>query len=76
MAVIRRQKVIQNAADLFEFAQENLSVPSEKANLSRRIFFYVEQHDRKRPCRHFKEVKGNRAIHSILASGESKRLQL
>ena len=39
MAVIRRQKVIQNARDLFEFAQENLRVPSEKASLSRRIYF-------------------------------------
>ena len=44
MAVRRRQKVIQNAHDLFEFAQENLRLPLEKASLSQRIFFYVEQH--------------------------------
>lgn len=76
MAVIRRQKVIQNARDLFEFAQENLRVPSEKASLSRRIFFYVEHHDRNRPRRYFKEVKGNRAVHSILAREQSGYLQL
>lgn len=57
------QKVIQNAANLFEFAQENLSLPLEKANLSRRIFLK-------------EEVKGNRVIHSVLASRESKRLQV
>ena len=51
--------MIQNAVDLFKFAQENLSVPSEKANFSSRVFFYVGQHDRNRPRRHFKEVKGN-----------------
>lgn len=65
MAVIRRQKIIQNAVDLHEFAQEQLQVPSEKASLSRRIFFYVEQHERECPRRYFKEVRGNRAIHSI-----------
>lgn len=48
MAVIRRQKVIQNAADLQEFAQENLQVPSEKASLRRRIFLYIKQHDRQK----------------------------
>lgn len=75
MAILRRQKVIQNAADLHEFAQENLQVPSEKASLRRRIFLYIEQHDRDRNRRSFKEVKGNRAIHSISANGQSKHLK-
>ena len=69
-------EIIQNAHDLFEFAQEKLHVPSEKASLSRRIFFYVEQHDRNRPRRYFKEVKGNCAVHSILAREQSGYLQL
>jgi len=75
MAVIRRQKIIQNAVDLYEFAQEQLQVPSEKASLSRRIFLYVEEHERERPRRYFKEVRGNRAIHSILADGQSGHLK-
>ena len=38
MAVIRRLKVIQNAADLQEFAQENLQVPSEKGKFASENF--------------------------------------
>ena len=75
MAVIRRQKIIQNAVDLYEFAQEQLQVSSERARLSRRIFFYVKQHERERPRCYFKDVRGNRAFHSILADGQSGRLK-
>ena len=75
MAVIRRQKIIQNAVDLYEFAQEQLQVPSERASLSCRIFLYVAQHERERPRRYFKEVRGNCAIHSILADGRSRHLK-
>ena len=76
MAVIRRQAVIQNAADLYQFAQEKLKVPSGKASLSQRVFFYVGEHERERPRRYFKEIRGNRAIHSILANGQSEHLKL
>lgn len=46
------------------------NMPSEKASLSRRIFLYVEEHEREQPPRYFKEVGGNSAIHSILADGQ------
>ena len=78
MAVIKRQVIIRNAADLYEFCVENLQQPaqsqyqSENVNLQRRIFFYVEQTNRERRTRYFKEVKGNRSIHSI-ETGESGR---
>ena len=78
MAVIKRQVIIRNAADLYEFCVENLQQPaqsryqSENVNLKRRIFFYVEQTNRERRTRYFKEVKGNRSIHSI-ETGESGR---
>ena len=73
--MLRRWKIIQNAVDLYEFAQEQLQVPLEKASLSRRNFFYVEQHERERPRRYFKEVSGYRAIYSILAHGQSEHLK-
>lgn len=57
MAVIRRQKIIQNAVDLYEFAQEQLQVPSERASLSRRIFLYVEEHKRERPQRYLRKLE-------------------
>ena len=75
MAVIRWQKITQNAVNLYEFAQEQPQVPSEKASLSRRIFLYVEQHERERPCCCFKEVRRNHPIHSILADGQSRHLK-
>ena len=77
MAVIKRQEVIQNAKDLFKFAEKNLKTPapsryqSENVHLKRRIFFYVEQVNRDRRRRYFKEVKGNRAIHSVLSGTTS-----
>ena len=70
MAVLRWQKIIQNAVGLYEFAQEQLQVPSERASL--RIFLYVEQLERERPCHYFKAVRGN---HSILADGQSRHLK-
>ena len=77
MAVIRRQVVIQNARDLYDYAKENLSEPSstryksQSVGLKRRIFFYVEHHQRNRRNRKFKQIKGSRQIHSILATDES-----
>ena len=76
MAVIRRQTIIQNVADLYKFADENLKVPREKATLSRRVFFYVPENERNRPRRHFTEIKGNRSVHSILARGQSRKLEI
>ena len=76
MAVIRRQQVIQNAHDLYTFAQGNMLTPVSGGSLSRRVFFYVEASDRNRPRRHFKEIKGNRAIHSILARGQGGQLEV
>ena len=78
MAVIKHQVIIRNAADLYDFCIENLRQPaqsqyqSENVSLKRRIFFYVEQTNRERRTRYFKEVKGNRSIHSI-DTGESDR---
>ena len=43
MAVKRRQKIVQNATDLYKFADENLKVPREKSTLSFRVFFYIAQ---------------------------------
>ena len=76
MAVIRRQHIIQNASDLYNFANDNLQLPLAGVSLSRRVFFYVENSDRNRPHRQFKEVKGNRAIHSILARGQGRHLEI
>ena len=75
MAVIRRQQVIQNAHDLYSFAQGNMLTPVSGGNLSRRVF-YVEASDRNGPRRHFEEIKGNRAIHSILARGQGGQLEV
>lgn len=77
MAVIRRQVVIQNAHDLYKYAKENLTEPSstryksQSVGLKRRVFIYVEQHRRNRRNRRFKQIKGSRQIHSILATDES-----
>ena len=76
MAVIQRQHIIQNASDLYNFANDNLQLPLAGASLSRRVFFYVENSDRNRPHRQFKEIKGNRAIHSILACGQGRHLEI
>ena len=82
MAVIRRETIIQNAKDLFEFAKARLSLPSstrfqsQVVKLKRRVFFFVPEHDRERPYRMFREVKNNRTIHSILANGPERNLKI
>ena len=82
MAVIRREDVIQNANELFDFARANLSLAStthfqsQVVKLKRRVFFFVSEHDRDRPYRMFKEVKNNRTIHSILANGLERNLKI
>ena len=82
MAVIRREIVIQNAKDLFDFARANLTLPSstrfqsQVVKFKRRVFFFVSEHDRERPYRMFKEVKNNRSIHSILANGPQRNLKI
>ena len=76
MAVIQRQHIIQNASNLYNFANDNLQLPLAGASLSRRVFFYVENSDRNRPHHQFKEIKGNRAIHSILACGQGRHLEI
>lgn len=71
MAVIKCQVTIRNARDLYQFCVDNLQKPgpsryqSEKVKIKRTIFFYVEQNNRERRSRYFKEIKGNRSIHSI-----------
>ena len=80
MAVIKEQVVIQNANDLYGFAEKNLKEPapscyqSENVALKRRLFFYVDSVNRDRPHRLFTDVKDNRAIHSILTSGNGNSL--
>lgn len=82
MAVIKHQVVVQNACDLFDYANENLTKPSssryksQSVGLKRRIFFYVEQHHSNRRNRRFKPIKGSRQIHSILATEESAGSQI
>ena len=77
MEIIKRNVIIQNAEDLFKFAENNLKAPapshyqSENVQLKRRIFFYVDKVNRDRRGRYFKEVKGNRAIHSVLSGSNS-----
>ena len=66
MAVIRRQHIIQNAIDLYNFTKDNLQLPLEGVSFRRRVFFYgVENSDRNEPQLQLKEIKGNRAIQSI-----------
>ena len=81
MEVIKRKVIIQNAQDLFRFAENNLKTPapsryqSENVQLKRRVFFYVENVNRDRRRRYFKEVKGNRSIHSVLSGNNSCQIQ-
>lgn len=82
MAVIQRQRVIQNAEDLFHFAEENLKKPSsdrfQKRNvtLKQRVFFYVKEHDRNRRYRNFKEVPSIRKLHSVTAGSRNQTLRV
>ena len=79
MAVIKRQVIIQNASDLYDYTKENLNKPSttryksQSVGLKRRILFYVEEHQRNR---RFKQIKGSRQIYSILATNESAESRL
>ena len=49
MTVIWRQQVIQNAHDLYSFAQRNMLTPVSGRSLSRRVFFYIEASNGNRP---------------------------
>ena len=81
MEVVKRKAIIQNAKDLFKFAQDNLKTPapsryqSENVQLKTQVFFYVEKVNRDRRERYFKEVKGNRSIHSVLSGNNSCQIQ-
>ena len=76
MTVIRREVVIQSAQDLYRFAQDNLKVPTSnrfetpRVKLKRRIFFYIEEHNRNRPNRTITEVKNIRKLRCITAGKE------
>ena len=67
MAVIRRRHIIQNASNLYNFTNDNLQLPLAGVSLSRRVF---------RPHCQFKEIKGNRAIHSIFARSWGQHLEI
>ena len=77
MAVVRRQVIIQNARDLYDYAKANLTEPSstryksQSVGLKRRIFFFVDQHNRNRRNGKFKPIKGSRQIHSISGTDQS-----
>lgn len=81
MAVIKRQACIQDAKDLYDFAQKEFQNPapsryqSDNVKLKRRVYFYVDSVDRNRPYRLFKEVEGNRKIHSITSQRDSGNLK-
>lgn len=76
MAVVRRQEVFQNTHDVYSFVQRSMPTPVCGGSLSHRVFFYIEASNRNRPRRHFKKLKGNRAIHSILARGQGGQLEV
>ena len=73
--VIRGKVRIQNAHDFYEHMKQNYSDPaissfqSRTVQLSKRLFFYIENNNRNRAGRSFREVVGNRQIHSIKAGG-------
>ena len=81
IAVIKGQEVIQKAEDIYNFAQNNPKTlspsryQSENVQLKRRIFFFVDKVNRNRRGRYFKEVRGNRAIHSVLSGRDSCNIQ-
>ncbi|CAC5411409.1 unnamed protein product [Mytilus coruscus] len=62
LSIIRGQRVIQSARDLYVFASENLCKTAEDSKCSRRIFRYIDTINRNRD-RYFKPVKENRKIH-------------
>ncbi|XP_071122993.1 uncharacterized protein [Mytilus edulis] len=64
LSIIRGQRVIQSARNLYDFASENLCKTSEDAKCSRRIFRYIETINRNRN-RYFKPVNKNRNIHQV-----------
>ena len=82
IAVIQGQTVIQNAKDLYEYANANLEKPapsryqSECVQLKRRIFHYAETVDRNRPHRLFKDFTGVRTIHSVKSGPAGCTLQV
>lgn len=63
MEITKRNVIIQNAKDLYKFAENNLKTPapsryqSENVQLKRQILFYKVDRGR-----YLKEVKGNQAI--------------
>ena len=69
--VIRGKVRIQNARDFYEHLKKNYENPaaasfqSRSVKLAKREFFYVENINRNRENRSFKEVKGNHEIHSV-----------
>ena len=68
MAVMRGTHIIQNAKDLFSFADECLQGTKDQSSCSRRIFRYIEFIERKRPDRYFAPVKENRKIHQVIST--------
>ena len=82
MEVIRRNVRIQSAKDLYEFAMANLQEPApttyqaSSVKLARRVFFYIDKLDPRQSGRRFKEIKGNRAIHSIMSGDQGCELSV
>lgn len=86
-AVLRKTAVIRNAKDMVDYLNDNFTSPSvstfhsrtKAISLSRRVFFYVPKVgegciERKRPDRHFRELKGVRKIHSVKTTKEQGRV--
>ena len=80
--VIRKKVRIQNANDLYNHTKQNFcnparsSFPGRTVQLSKRFFFYVDHNSHNRAGRSFKEIPGNRAIHSVMASNVPGSLQV
>ena len=53
-----------------------MQLPLAGVSLSRRVFFYMQNSDTKTPHCQFKEIKENQAIHSILACGQGRHLEI
>ena len=55
--------------------KQNLTEPTSVTELERRTFFYMEEHCQNRQ-RQFKQIKGGRQIHSVVATDDLTGLKI
>ena len=86
-AVLRKAAIVRNAKDMVNYLNENFKYPAvttydsrkKAVGLARRVFFYVPAKGegavvRKRPDRHFKEIKGIRKLHCVRTTKQQGRV--